>query len=92
MAQSKITLIGMEQFLNPDHSVFEQLDLPEGINLETLKGAIFLRCQEFELLYSNPDFMIAAVKIWGMKNYWTFDKWIKLLDKEYDHLYNKYYY
>ena len=89
MAQSKITLIGMENYLNPDHSVFEQLTLPEGIDKDTMIGTILLRCQEFELLYSDPDFMIAAVNIWGKKNYWTFDKWVKLLDKEYDPLYNK---
>ena len=89
MPQSKITLIGMENYLNPDHSVFEQLDLPEGIYIETLKDTILLRCQEFELLYPDPDFMISAVKVWGMKNYWTFDKWIKLINKEYDPLYNK---
>ena len=92
MAQSKITLIGMENYLNPDHSVFEQLTLPEGIDKDTMIGTILLRCQEFELLYSDPDFMIAAVNIWGKKNYWTFDKWVKLLDKEYDPLYNKDYY
>lgn len=79
----------MENYLNPDHSVFEQLDLPEGIYIETLKDTILLRCQEFELLYPDPDFMISAVKVWGMKNYWTFDKWIKLINKEYDPLYNK---
>ena len=92
MAQSKITLIGMEKFLNPDHSVFEQLDLPEGIDKETMVGTIILRCQEFELLYPDPAFMLSAVKVWGMKNYWTFDKWVKLLSKEYDPLYNKDYY
>lgn len=92
MAQSKVTLIGLEAYLNPDHSIFEQAEFPEGINLEALKGAIFLRCQEFELLYSDPDFMIAAVKVWAMKHYWTFDKWVKLLAKEYDPLYNKDYY
>ena len=92
MAQSKITLIGMENYLNPDHSVFEQLTLPEGIDKDTMIGTILLRCQEFELLYSDPDFMIAAVNIWGKKNYWTFDKWVKLLAKEYDPLYNKDYY
>ena len=92
MAQMKVTLIGLESFLNPDHSVFEQAEFPEGINLEALKGAIYLRCQEFELLYSDPDFMIAAVKVWAMKHYWTFDKWVKLLSKEYDPLYNKDYY
>ena len=89
MPQSKITLIGMENFLNPDHSVFEKLTLPEGIDKDTLIGAIILRCQEFELLYSSPDFMIEAVKVWGMKNYWTFDRWVKLINKEYDPLYNK---
>ena len=92
MAQSKITLIGMEQYLNPDHSVFEQLTLPDGIDKDTMIGTILLRCQEFELLYSDPDFMIAAVNIWGKKNYWTFDKWAKLKDMHYDPLFNKDYY
>lgn len=89
MPQSKMTLIGMEAFLNPEHSVFENLVLPEGINKDDVIGAITLRCQEFELLYSDPDFMTAAVTLWGKKYYWTFDKWIKLMNKEYDPLYNK---
>ena len=92
MSQAKITLIGMERFLNPDHSVFENLTLPEGIDKDILIGSILLRCQEFELLYSDPDFMTAAVNIWGRKNYWTFDRWVKLINKEYDPLYNKDYY
>ena len=92
MAQSKITLIGLEQFLNPDHSVFESLELPEGIDKDTLIGSIMLRCQEFELLYTDPDVMTSAVFIWGKKNYWTFDKWVKLINKQYDPLYNKDYY
>jgi hypothetical protein len=92
LAQSKVTLIGLESYLNPEHSVFENATFPEGIEKEVLMGAIFLRCQEFELLYSDPDFMIAAVNIWARKHYWTFDKWVKLLSKEYDPLYNKDYY
>ena len=91
MAQSKITLIGLERFLDPN-SVFDELDLPEGIDKNTLIGTILLRCQEFELLYPDPEFMTAAVKIWGMKNYWTFNKWITLINKQYDPLYNKDYY
>ena len=89
MPQSKMTLIGMESYLNPEHSVFEDLELPEGIEKNDVIGAITLRCQEFELLYSDPDFMTAAVTLWGKKYYWTFDKWVKLLKKEYDPLYNK---
>lgn len=92
MSQMKVTLIGLESFLNPEHSVFENATFPEGIDKDVLMGAIFLRCQEFELLYSDPEFMIAAVNIWARKHYWTFDKWVKLLSKDYDPLYNKDYY
>lgn len=88
MSQAKITLIGIENYLNPDHSVFETMQLPEGIDKDTLIGAIILRCQEFELLYSDPDFLTAAVNIWSRKNYRTFDKWVKALEIEYDPLFN----
>ena len=88
MSQAKITLIGIENYLNPDHSVFETMQLPDGIDKDTLIGAIMLRCQEFELLYSDPDFLTAAVNIWSRKNYRTFDKWVKALEIEYDPLFN----
>ena len=88
MAQAKITLIGIENFLNPDRSVFDKMNLPSGIDKETLVGSILLRCQEFELLYSDPDFLIDAVNIWSRKNYWTFDKWVKAINIKYDPLYN----
>lgn len=92
MSQAKITLIGLENFLNPEHSVFESMVLPDGINKDILIGSIVLRCQEFELLYSDPDFMTSMVNIWSRKNYRTFNKWVKALDLEYEPLYNKDYY
>lgn len=88
MSQAKITLIGIENYLNPEHSVFEQVVLPEGIDKDILVNSILLRCQEFELLYSDPDFMIKAVNVWSLKNYHTFDKWVKALNIEYEPLYN----
>ena len=88
MAQYKITLIGLEKYLNPERSIFEKLTLPDGIDKETLIGSIMLRCQEFELLYSDPEFLIDAVNLWGRKNYRTFEKWVKALNIDYDPLYN----
>ena len=88
MAQAKISLIGIENFLNPERSVFDNIVLPNGIDKDVLVGAIILRCQEFELLYSDPDFLIDAVNIWSRKNYWTFDKWVKAINIQYDPLYN----
>ena len=88
MSQAKITLIGLERYLNPEQSLFDKMTLPEDINKDTLIGSILMRCQEFELLYSDPYFMQDAISIWSRKNYRTFDKWVKALDIEYDPLYN----
>lgn len=88
MSQAKITLIGIENYLNPERSVFDKMNLPDGIDKDTLIGSILMRCQEFELLYSDPDFLIDAVNIWSRKNYWTFDKWVKAINIKYDPLYN----
>lgn len=88
MAQAKITLIGIENYLNPERSVFDSMVLPEGIDKETLIGSIILRCQEFELLYSEPDFLTAAINVWSRKNYRTFERWVKALNIEYNPLYN----
>lgn len=88
MAQAKITLIGIENYLNPERSVFDSLVLPEGIDKDVLIGSIILRCQEFELLYSEPDFLTSAINVWSRKNYRTFEKWVKALNIEYDPLYN----
>ena len=92
MSQAKITLIGIENYLNPERSVFDRMQLPEGIDKETLVGSILMRCQEFELLYTDPEFLTDAVYIWSRKNYWTFDKWVKLINESYDPLYNKDYF
>ena len=88
MSQAKITLIGIENYLNPDRSVFDKMNLPAGIDKELLVGAIILRCQEFELLYSDPDFLIDAVNIWSRKNYWTFERWVNAINIQYNPLYN----
>ena len=88
MSQAKITLIGLENYLNPDQSLFDKMTLPEDIDKDTLIGSILMRCQEFELLYSDPYFMQDAISIWSRKNYRTFDKWVKALNIEYDPLYN----
>lgn len=88
MSSAKITLIGLENYLNPERSLFDSLVLPADIDRDTLKGSILMRCQEFELLWSDPDFMIDAVNIWSRKHYNTFDKWIKALNIKYDPLYN----
>ena len=89
MSVAKITLIGMETFLNKtDKSVFDLLTLPEGIGKDNLCDNIILECGEFETVYSDPDFMRTAIGAWGRKHFRTFEKWITALNLEYNPIEN----
>lgn len=89
MSTYKVTLIGIENFLSESNrSVFDRLILPEGIDKELVKENIILQAEEKELLYSDPDFLTAAIDVWGRKNYWTFDKWLKAINTKYEPLWN----
>lgn len=89
MSSSKITLIGFHRYFEAsDRDLWEYLSVPEGIDKETLVANIMMRGSEFECYYGDPEFMHDAMKIWSRKWYWTFDKWLKAINIEYDPLYN----
>lgn len=89
MAKSKITLVGFYNFLQHDDvDLFEKMTLPDGIDRDTLIGNILMRGGEFEVLFSNPSFMMNMIEIWAKKHYRTFEKWVYALNFEYEPLYN----
>lgn len=83
--QSKLTIIGMYEY---DPTLFDNLDLPTGIDSDVVRDEILLRSGDFETLYPNPDFLKLAIGHWSKKHYRTFDKWLTALNIEYDPLYN----
>ena len=89
MSLSKITLIGMQQyFLNIEQSLFDNLTVPEGIDKDYLVDNILLEGGEFEVLYSNPEFVRDAIGVWSHKWQRTFEKWVAALAIEYAPLEN----
>ena len=89
MSLAKITMIGMEEWLNHfDKSLFDLFVLPEDVDRDNCIDNIMLECGEFETLYSDPEFMRAAIGTWSKKHYRTFDKWAKALKLEYSPLEN----
>lgn len=85
MSLSKITLIG---FNNYYEHLWDELTLPSGINKELLINNILMRGGEFEVLYSDPEFMMHAIGVWSNKWRRTFDKWLSALSEEYNPLHN----
>ena len=84
-----MTLIGLNNFLQYyETDLFEFLTFPEGIDKETAIENIMLFCGDNELLYADGNFMRNAIKMWSTKWHFTFDKWVKVLTKEYNPIEN----
>ena len=89
MSSAKITAIGFENYLSLNgESLFDYMTLPSGIDKDTLVGSILMRAGEFEVLYSDPYLMRDMIGLWSRKHQWTFDKWIKAINVQYDPLNN----
>ena len=89
MSSAKITTVGFYQYMNAyNNDLFGLLNLPPGIDKDTLINNILLRGGEFEVVYSNPDFYKSAIGLWSNKHYRTFEKWINALNIDYNPLEN----
>lgn len=83
--QSKITLLGMYNF---DNHLFDKLSFPTGIDRELAINRILNKSEEFELIYSDYDYLQDRIGIWGEIWRRTFAKWVEAINIEYDPLYN----
>lgn len=89
MSIMKITLLGLEMALKPEgKSVFDLLELPEGVDKDALTDNIALEAGDFEVLYADPYMFRAAVGVWSKKHLRTFEKWVAALNLEYNPLEN----
>ena len=85
MSSAKITTIGFYNWMQSQNDdLFSKINLPVGIDKETLIDNILLRAGEFEIVYSNPFFYQNAIGVWSDKHKRTFEKWINALSIEYN--------
>lgn len=89
MAISKITIIGFNEYMTAHgRSLWDLMEMPEGIDKETLIDNILLQGGEFEVVYSDPEFMRKAISVWSKKHLDTFNKWLNALSKEFNPIEN----
>lgn len=85
MSMATMTIAGMYQFKD---GLFNNLKLPDGINKEDVINQILLDGSNFEILYSDFNFMQDAIGLWSNTWYRTFEKWQKALSLEYNPIEN----
>lgn len=85
MSQSKMTLIGLYNF---DEHLFDTLTFPDGIDKSVAIDSILMRGGEFEVLFSDPNFMKATFYSWSVKWRKTFEKWLEGYNATYNPIEN----
>lgn len=89
MSSAKITLIGEIKYCEDQgYDLFGGMSLPEGIDRDLLINTILSKGSDFEVMWSEPHFLISQIGYWSRRNYRTFEKWLRALNIDYEPLYN----
>lgn len=82
---ARLSLIGLYNYMP---TLFDALILPEGYDKETFINSLLLEHGEKCVMYSDPDFMYAAIGVWGKKWELELTKIYEALTAKYDPIYN----
>ena len=83
------TLWGFEYYYNKrGESLFDNINLPNGIDKEVLVNTIMLESSELEMMYSNGDFLKVAIQNWFCRKYPMIERFINAIKLEYNPIEN----
>ena len=83
------SLMGFERYMNRQNkSMFDDIVLPEGIDKSALVNTILVESGDFEVLYTNPEFMHLYIKNWFLRKNKTFEHWVAATNTVYNPLEN----
>lgn len=82
------TTLSLRAMYNYDNTLFDNLSFPAGIDSQLAINRILNKSEEFEVVYSDFDYLKDRIGIWS--NIWqrTFQKWVDALSIDYEPLYN----
>lgn len=84
--RSSLSIMGLYIY---DDSIFSLMELPEGIEADTVESAILMECADLELWLPDWDVMHDAIQIWSKKNLWKWAKMYASTQFEYNPIWNK---
>ena len=83
------TLLGLYQIgLQRDQNFFNKLTFPDGIDHDVAVTNILHQAGDFEVLYPSLDFMCDACEMFSTKWARTFEKWLNVMNIDYEPLEN----
>ena len=82
---ANLTLMGL---YNYDDTLFNQLEVPAGVDKQLLIDNILMECAELEVVYSNYHFIKWAIGRWSSKEMAVWNKLKELFELEYNPIWN----
>ena len=83
---SKMTLIGLNDY--SEGTIWNDIELPEGVDKDILISEILREAAEFPLLYPDENYMKYQIKNFFKKWLHNFTKWWEVYNTAYNPLYN----
>lgn len=80
-----LSIMGMYEY---DSELFNNLTVPEGVDIEAVINSIVLNCAELELLYQSVDMMKLAIGVWSKSEQRTWEKLYDTMTAEYNPIWN----
>ena len=88
-SEIRLSILGLYNYGESLHDdLFENMSLPDGINRQDLINNILEQGASFEVLYPEYEYLKYSIGAWSHRWYRTIDKWVTVLNIEYDPLYN----
>lgn len=85
MSKAKVTMIGLYHF---HEGLFDQLELPDGVDSEIVINTILDKAADFEVIYADPFFTENMIGLVSRKWQRTFQKWYDALQLTYNPIEN----
>ena len=80
-----LSIMGLYEY---DNTLFQGLQVPEGVSREHVINEILLQCAELEVLYPELDIMKLAITTWSVANLYTWQKLYDTMVVEYNPIWN----
>ena len=80
-----LSIMGLYEY---DNSMFQGLQVPEGLNREAVINEILLQCAELEVVYPDIDIMKLAITTWSIANQYTWEKLYDTMVVNYNPIWN----
>lgn len=80
-----LSIMGLYEY---DNTLFQGLQLPEGLDRDAVINEILLQCAELEIVYPSIDIMKLAITTWSIANQYTWQKLYDTMVVEYNPIWN----